>query len=346
MWWGVTEILLTIGSHADLAAYFKTRYCPFQTQTMRCILVLVLWHIREPHIVEPAFLWQQHCVFGLHECKLAKCLNRFGDSMKLANFFLLVLIIAFTACGGDNSTGSDNDTGDTTAPTTPQNLTAVQITDRDVELMWDESTDDRGIANYRVYKNGYKIVDTEVNTYVDRSYFSLGDTANYAITAVDSAGNVSESSSSASVTIVIRLVDVVGTYTLLQRRKYPYDELWETPAGSLLVNIDGSVICYFDNILIPARDIINPHLNGWCLHHPMEAIDTSTTDLDSVKFLDLTVTYSPDDARLDSAKIIMSFKSEGEISGEFYYYGLFQGDGVNCGSATMSSGLIWANKND
>ena len=54
--------------------------------------------------------------------------------------------------------------GDITPPTIPQNLTAVSIGSRTVELRWDESTDDTAVAGYKLYRNGTLVKTIESAT--------------------------------------------------------------------------------------------------------------------------------------------------------------------------------------
>jgi fibronectin type 3 domain-containing protein len=85
-------------------------------------------------------------------------------------------------------------TPDTTAPTTPTNLKAVSSANR-VALTWTGSTDNVGVTNYVVYRDGLPLA-TPLAT--DRSYTDNapdGDTLHhYQVTARDQAGNESEKS--------------------------------------------------------------------------------------------------------------------------------------------------------
>ncbi|HEV7186500.1 MAG TPA: DNRLRE domain-containing protein [Blastococcus sp.] len=92
---------------------------------------------------------------------------------------------------------------DTTAPSVPAGLTAGTVTASSVPLSWSASTDNVGVAGYRVYRNG---ASTPVNaspvtstSYTD-SAVTAGTTYTYAVSAVDAAGNESARSSPLSVT--------------------------------------------------------------------------------------------------------------------------------------------------
>jgi len=81
-------------------------------------------------------------------------------------------------------------TADATAPTVPPNERFTSITPTNMTLAWDPSTDDVGVAGYRLYLN-----DTLVSTTPSLSYtysgLTCGTTYKVAITAFDAAGNAS-----------------------------------------------------------------------------------------------------------------------------------------------------------
>jgi PQQ-dependent dehydrogenase (s-GDH family) len=90
---------------------------------------------------------------------------------------------------------------DTTAPSTPANLAANNVTQSSVTLSWDTATDNVGVAGYDIYQNNVKINSTLVTT---TTYNVTGLTAlnNYTfyVTAVDAAGNTSGNSDTVSIT--------------------------------------------------------------------------------------------------------------------------------------------------
>lgn len=88
---------------------------------------------------------------------------------------------------------------DTTAPTVPTNLIAT-LTDDSVSLTWTASTDDVGVAGYRVSRNGTTLAGTVTGTTFTDPGLAAG-TYTYTVVAVDSAGNVSSPSNSDSVTV-------------------------------------------------------------------------------------------------------------------------------------------------
>jgi chitodextrinase len=92
-----------------------------------------------------------------------------------------------------------NNAVDTTAPTTPTNLTATAVSSSQINLAWTASTDNVGVAGYKVYRGG-----SQVGTSTSTSYSDNGLTAqtsySYRIQAHDAAGNNSAQSTSVSAT--------------------------------------------------------------------------------------------------------------------------------------------------
>jgi chitodextrinase len=83
---------------------------------------------------------------------------------------------------------------DTTAPSVPGGLTSkvVPLT-ATVKLSWSASTDNVGVAGYRVYRNGVKITQVAGTTAKDTTT-AYSTNYSYTVTAVDAAGNESAAS--------------------------------------------------------------------------------------------------------------------------------------------------------
>jgi fibronectin type 3 domain-containing protein len=88
---------------------------------------------------------------------------------------------------------------DTNKPTAPTNLDATANGPTQVNLAWDESTDDVAIASYWVYRDGNH-VDT-VNSGTSYSDVVLPGTYTYEVRAVDTADNLSDPSNADTVTV-------------------------------------------------------------------------------------------------------------------------------------------------
>jgi acid phosphatase type 7 len=97
------------------------------------------------------------------------------------------------------STACHGATSDTTPPTAPANLTATAASPTQVSLSWDASTDNVGVAGYKVYRDGAFLASTSTTSYSD-SAVQGGTTHSYAVYAYDAAGNISPPSNTATVT--------------------------------------------------------------------------------------------------------------------------------------------------
>jgi chitodextrinase len=73
-------------------------------------------------------------------------------------------------------------------PTVPTGLTASALSWERVELSWGPSTDDFGVAGYRVYRDGKEIATTGRTTFTDRSVSGATSYA-YEVEAFDGSGN-------------------------------------------------------------------------------------------------------------------------------------------------------------
>ncbi|HUC86818.1 MAG TPA: fibronectin type III domain-containing protein, partial [Candidatus Saccharimonadales bacterium] len=99
-----------------------------------------------------------------------------------------------------------NTVSDTQPPTVPQGLSATATSSAQVSLKWDASTDNVGVTEYKVYRNGSSTAlatitapTTSTVSYTDATVSA--DTAySYQVTALDAAGNQSAKSTSVSVT--------------------------------------------------------------------------------------------------------------------------------------------------
>ena len=110
-----------------------------------------------------------------------------------------------TACEASFSYGEVEDYtvqilgGDTEAPTAPSGLIASNITMTSVDLDWNASTDNVGVAGYDVYQNGSLITNT-TNTYYNVSGLNSGASYSYYIIAKDAVGNESDASNTVNIT--------------------------------------------------------------------------------------------------------------------------------------------------
>ncbi|GFZ79456.1 hypothetical protein GCM10008018_26160 [Paenibacillus marchantiophytorum] len=102
-----------------------------------------------------------------------------------------------------------SDAGDTTAPTVPANLTATVNSSSQINLSWNVSTDNVGVARYEVYRDGVLIATPASNSYNDTG-LAEATAYTYTVKAKDAAGNVSAASNTASGTTPAKPLDRTG----------------------------------------------------------------------------------------------------------------------------------------
>ncbi len=89
--------------------------------------------------------------------------------------------------------------GDTTPPTVPAGLTVSAVSSTQINLSWAASTDNVGVAGYRIYRDGSQIATATGTSYQDTGR-SPSTMYTYRVAAYDAASNVSAQSSQASAT--------------------------------------------------------------------------------------------------------------------------------------------------
>ena len=87
-----------------------------------------------------------------------------------------------------------------TPPTPPANLSATPG-DTQIALSWEASSDDVGVAGYRVYRDGVRVARTTGTSYLDTG-LTDGSPYSYYVVAYDAAGHVSSHSNTVSATPV------------------------------------------------------------------------------------------------------------------------------------------------
>jgi len=89
--------------------------------------------------------------------------------------------------------------GDTSPPTVPTNLAVTGITTSTVSLAWSASTDNVGVAGYKIYRGGVQVGVSGVVSYTDTG-LAASTTYTYTVSAYDAAGNNSAQSAPVSAT--------------------------------------------------------------------------------------------------------------------------------------------------
>jgi chitodextrinase len=115
-------------------------------------------------------------------------------------------VLAYDAAGNlstqssaASATTPSDQTPDQQAPTTPANLTATPVSSSQVTLAWSASTDNVGVAGYRVFRDGTQIATTTTTSYADTG-LTAATTYAYTVLAYDAAGNLSAQTNAVSAT--------------------------------------------------------------------------------------------------------------------------------------------------
>jgi hypothetical protein len=90
-------------------------------------------------------------------------------------------------------------TPDPNPPTTPTDLLGTAVSSTKVNLSWNASTDDTGVAGYWVYRNGVAVGESTCTSCSDNGVMA-NTTYSYTVAAVDSSGNMSSQSAPRAMT--------------------------------------------------------------------------------------------------------------------------------------------------
>lgn len=119
-----------------------------------------------------------------------------------AILLLLGAILVLEGCAG----ASSNTTVDTTPPTAPSGLTANATSATQIDLSWTASTDNVGVAGYRIERcsgagcsSFAQVASNSATTYSDTA-LTASTSYTYRVRATDAAGNLSAYSNAASAT--------------------------------------------------------------------------------------------------------------------------------------------------
>ncbi|PWI15536.1 chitinase [Streptomyces sp. Act143] len=97
------------------------------------------------------------------------------------------------SCDGGTTNPSDS------APSAPGTPTASSVTDTSVKLSWSAATDDKGVKNYDVLRNGTKVATVTTTSYTDTG-LTAGTSYSYTVQARDTADQTGPVSGALSVT--------------------------------------------------------------------------------------------------------------------------------------------------
>lgn len=119
---------------------------------------------------------------------------------------------------------------DTVAPSIPTALGTNVVSASQINLSWTASTDNVGVAGYRIFRNGVQIATTSSATYQNTG-LSPSTSYTYSVAAYDTAGNNSAQSSGVSATTLATPPPSTGSLTFVQKcaqsgvvNCYPFDD--------------------------------------------------------------------------------------------------------------------------
>jgi chitodextrinase len=114
--------------------------------------------------------------------------------------FCLIISIGLISCGGSGGSSYPGSSfSDTTPPSVPSGLTATPTSLSSISLNWTASTDDVGVAGYKIFRNGTQI-STSIAISFDDTGLTSSTTYSYTVSAYDAAGNNSPQSTPSSAT--------------------------------------------------------------------------------------------------------------------------------------------------
>ena len=130
---------------------------------------------------------------------------------------------------------------DTTAPSSPANLSASSVTQTSLTLNWSASTDNVAVTGYDVYQ-GSTMLGSSTGTSSNITGLTAATTYTFSVRAKDAAGNVSSSSNVVSVTTLSNQV----SYCASKGNRSSYEWIDNVELGGM-TNASGNNGGYIDN---------------------------------------------------------------------------------------------------
>jgi Big-like domain-containing protein/putative peptidoglycan binding protein len=184
------------------------------------------------------------------------------------------LQVVSESTAGTYATSSISVTVDNTPPTAPTGLSANAIAFNEIDLSWNASTDNVGVAGYEILRGG-----VQVGTSTGTSYADLGVASStaytYTVKAFDAAGNVSSASNAATATTTsgsydsatlawVSAVDAAGGSVSGQQEGYVNTLISCYRSNGLFTNQDREWLLGAEDIQQAEIDII--HDDSWTSH--------------------------------------------------------------------------------
>jgi chitodextrinase len=113
-------------------------------------------------------------------------------ALHLCGVSAAVLLLSIFACDSADTTKPPTgpDGADTEAPSVPVGLFAAAASDSSIDITWAPSTDDVGVAGYRVFRDGSAAGVAASTSYLDTG-LAEGTSYSYQVSAFDTSGNES-----------------------------------------------------------------------------------------------------------------------------------------------------------
>lgn len=128
----------------------------------------------------------------------------YADKTVLPSTAYSYAVVAYDAAGNVSAQSNQQslttpNAPDTTPPSAPSNLTA-SATSTQINLSWNASSDNVGVAGYYVYRNSARLATVNTTSYGDATA-TAGVTYTYYVVAFDAAGNISPQSNQVSASL-------------------------------------------------------------------------------------------------------------------------------------------------
>ena len=195
----------------------------------------------------------------------------YSDTTVLPSTTYSYNVTAFDAAG--NTSGLSNTATvttpalpDTAPPSAPTNLRATSVAFNQVNLAWNPSTDNVGVAGYNIIRNGVVIVTVggSTTTFGDGTV-SANTIYRYTVTAFDAAGNTSAPSNELAVTTPPLSDTQLPTVTITSPTNGAVvpRRTTITITASATDNVGVNRVEFFVNGTIKCTDTTSPYSCGW-----------------------------------------------------------------------------------
>lgn len=163
--------------------------------------------------------------------------------------------------------GAISELSDLTPPTRPANLTASAASSAQINLAWSASSDDSGVARYRIYRDGEVVGTTPLTSWPDTG-LSPSSFHSYAVQAVDLSGKESPLSAAAGATTLAAGADPPATpaATLEEAYVFPNPAKNRDPViRARLGDLDAMEVTIFDvtGRAVHSARVEGPPAGGW-----------------------------------------------------------------------------------